>query len=108
MVLGHVDDIGEVAGRIPRIPGQTTLTQAIRNLPSICIAQESRRWRYGDTPSQAARSIPTTFPAVAGNVWRIAYRAHSSIQRSVARRALEAMMEMTKIDIATIEAARRG
>ncbi|MGA0612062.1 VOC family protein [Caldimonas sp. KR1-144] len=33
---------------------------------------------------------------------------HNGADRAAAKRAFEAMMEMTKIDIAAIEAARRG
>ena len=35
-------------------------------------------------------------------------KAYTNPDRAAAKRAFEAMMEMTKIDIATIEAALRG
>jgi 2-polyprenyl-6-hydroxyphenyl methylase/3-demethylubiquinone-9 3-methyltransferase len=47
-----------------------------------------------------------------GLSWQITPRAlidaYTDPDRAAAKRAFEAMMEMTKIDIATIEAARRG
>jgi len=39
---------------------------------------------------------------------RVLLEATTDSDRAAAKRAFEAMMEMKKIDIATIEAARRG
>jgi|GEM_PF-1906098 len=65
---------------------------------------------YGGTAMDAAQFYARTFPdSAVGTVYRAPADYPSGKQEpAAARRAFEAMMEMTKIDIAAIEAARRG
>jgi 2-polyprenyl-6-hydroxyphenyl methylase/3-demethylubiquinone-9 3-methyltransferase len=49
---------------------------------------------------------PADFPS--GKQGDVLTKAYTSPDRAAAQRAFEAMMTMTKIDIATIEAAVRG
>ena len=68
---------------------------------------------YDGTAEDAAKFYAKTFPdsavaAVHQITPRVLLDATTDPDRAAAKRAFEAMMTMKEIDIATIEAARRG